>query len=196
MTWQCHYCWQLNTRESLICGSLVCQDRRVRESANGPVDGPASPVYPLHDEGEDVGSKPLEASKALEPKNPRPKRKFHEYPAEFEAFWSVYPKREDKIAALKAWKRVVAGSATAPATAPAVLTAAAARYRNNPLRKKDYTKLAERWLNAGSYLDDEGGTDAPESHAPQETDWEAYRAEEDARIAALLAEEEASDDAK
>ena len=50
---------------------------------------------------------------------------------------------------MRAWKRAVEGPATADQ-----LREGAVRYRNNPKRDPDYTKYAERWINAGGYLDD------------------------------------------
>ena len=186
MTWTCLSCGAENPATNLICGSETCQLRRMREwiegpqpPASAPAFGPATaPATPALAAVEGVSSLDLR-SKAS------PKKQRHSYPAEFEAFWSVYPRKQDKTAAMRAWKRAVAGGAS-----PAELREAAVRYRNNPKRDPDYTKYAERWLNAGAWMD-EPEIARPDSHQIQETDWEAMRAEDDARIAALLAEQEA-----
>jgi hypothetical protein len=87
-----------------------------------------------------------------------PTRTKHTYPPAFELWWKEYPRHEDKIAALRAWKRVVAGGVSEDQ-----LREAAVRYRNDPKRDPNFTKFGERWLNAGAYLDD-GVVLRPEAH--------------------------------
>lgn len=78
------------------------------------------------------------------PGEPR-KRGAFVYPDAFEAWWSVYPRKDDKRKALAVWKRV---TRTVPNE---VLVEAATRYRDDPNRDDRYTKLATTWLSAGAW---------------------------------------------
>lgn len=69
-------------------------------------------------------------------------------PEGFDEFWSTYPLRKAKQAALKAWAKAV------KRTTPDVIIAAAARYRDDPQRKPDYTAHPASWLNAGRWEDE------------------------------------------
>lgn len=65
--------------------------------------------------------------------------------ADFDAFWSAYPKSADKGAARKAW-------ATARRKAdPNAIVAGAERYRDDPNRMAHFTKNAATWLNAEAW---------------------------------------------
>nr|DAQ92423.1 MAG TPA: replisome organizer [Caudoviricetes sp.] len=86
---------------------------------------------------------PASSSKTPKPKTSRRRRET--YPSEFEAFWDAYPKKADKRAALRAWKRAVAEVDNGR------LIEAARAYAADPARKPDYTKNATTWLNAGSW---------------------------------------------
>lgn len=70
------------------------------------------------------------------------------YPADFEAFWAAYPKRADKKAAFRAWKRAVKEIPNDE------LVEAAAAYARDPGRNPEYTKNAATWLNAGSWANE------------------------------------------
>lgn len=70
------------------------------------------------------------------------------YPADFEAFWAAYPKRADKKAAFRAWKRAVKEVSNDE------LVEAAAAYARDPGRNPEYTKNAATWLNAGSWANE------------------------------------------
>lgn len=109
----------------------------------------------------EVRSKKLEVrSNTTPPKAPSSgtseKRNRYDYPDDFEAFWSIYPKDADKRAALKAWN-----SAVKRADSDAI-TDGAARYRDDPNRDESYTKNASTWLNADAWengpLPPRGGT--------------------------------------
>lgn len=72
----------------------------------------------------------------------------HTYPADFEAFWKVYPRRQGKRKAAAAFKR-------AKQRAPLeTIMAGAARYRDDPNRVDRFTKHAEGWLNGDGWEDD------------------------------------------
>lgn len=152
MTWQCLECGAANPPANLICGSAICQERRAGSGNAIPANG-----------GEGSGSKTT-------PSTANGKRKKHFYPPEFEEFWSAYPRKDDKVAALRAWKRAIAGGVSAD-----VLREGASRYSRDPKRDPNFTKYAERWINAGSYLNS-GEVERPPSHEVgyDVTDHEAY----------------------
>lgn len=71
------------------------------------------------------------------------------HPAEgFDDFWAVYPRREAKAAARRAWNNA------AKHATPAQIVAGAARYRDDPNRDPAYTAHPATWLNAGRWDDD------------------------------------------
>jgi hypothetical protein len=67
---------------------------------------------------------------------------------DFEAFWAVYPRRDSKKNALKAW---VKAKGEAPASR---IILGAKRYAEDPNREQQFTKLPATWLNAGCWDDD------------------------------------------
>jgi len=74
-------------------------------------------------------------------------RKAHE-PDPFDTFWEIYPRREAKAAARKAWdkalKRADAGE----------ILSGAAQYRDDLNREPKFTAHAASWLNADRWLDE------------------------------------------
>lgn len=73
----------------------------------------------------------------------------------FAEFWEIYPKREAKAAAQKAWTK-----ATRRAD-PATIIAAAAAYRDLPDRDPRFTKNPATWLNADCWLDERPARASP-----------------------------------
>lgn len=69
-------------------------------------------------------------------------------PPGFEAFWAVYPKRQDKGHARTAWVKAVRKAD------PSTITAGAERFRDDPNREPQYTALAATWLNGERWGDD------------------------------------------
>lgn len=65
--------------------------------------------------------------------------------SDFDRFWSVYPRRDDKLKAQKAWKTAITKAD------PDTIIAGAARHRDDPNRELEFTKLPATWLNAGSW---------------------------------------------
>ena len=65
----------------------------------------------------------------------------------FLAFWSVYPRRDDKGHARKAWAKAIRKE-----TAETII-AGATRYRDDPSREKAYTALPATWLNGERWQD-------------------------------------------
>lgn len=69
-------------------------------------------------------------------------------PTDFDAFWTVYPRREAKQAARKAWDKVTRS------VDAATVIAGARRYADDPNRDRAFTKHAATWLNGGCWDDD------------------------------------------
>lgn len=71
------------------------------------------------------------------------------YPASFEEFWRLYPRKVGKDKALSAWKTAVKNKTT-----PATITAAAARMVNDPnLPDENFIPHPTTWLNRGGWND-------------------------------------------
>jgi len=68
--------------------------------------------------------------------------------AAFDEFWSIYPRREAKAAARKAWDKAIKRAD------PADICAGAKRYRDQPGRDPKFTAHAATWLNADRWADE------------------------------------------
>lgn len=66
----------------------------------------------------------------------------------FDDFWSMYPRKAAKGAALKAWASAV------KKCDPVDLVAAAKRYRDDPNRSDEFTAHASTWLNQERWTDE------------------------------------------
>ncbi|QKY79805.1 helix-turn-helix DNA binding domain [Arthrobacter phage Bumble] len=66
----------------------------------------------------------------------------------FAEFWRIYPRKDDKKRAERAWAK-----ALLEADAGEIL-AGALRYRTDPNREAQYTKQPATWLNAGAWAND------------------------------------------
>lgn len=93
------------------------------------------------------------------------------YPAEFEEFWSAYPKRDQKRDALKAWK------AALKRVGNDELIAGATRYASDPNRVDRFTKLAGGWLRSDMWLD---------GPLPERFDSQPAPSKQDAKVNAYL----------
>jgi Helix-turn-helix domain len=104
----------------------------------------------------------------------------------FDEWYDVYPKHVGRIAAFKAFARVLRSVDFA------VLLEAAERYRDNPKRDRDFTLNPATWLNQGRWEDESIVTPSAPSMVRSaeviDAEWKQQRAEEDARIAAILEE--------
>ena len=85
------------------------------------------------------------------------KSKKNAYPVDFEKFWQVYPRRQSKGDALKAWKQ-----AKKQADVETIM-AGAQRYADDPNRTDQYTQLAGTWLRAHGWENEP----LPERHQPK-----------------------------
>lgn len=66
----------------------------------------------------------------------------------FEQFWKIYPRREKRAKALQAFSKAIK---THP---PDLILAGATRYRDDPNRQAQFTRIPESWLNGECWLDD------------------------------------------
>lgn len=95
-------------------------------------------------------------------------------PDDFAVFWSIYPRREAKAAARKAWDKAIKRAD------PGRIVAGATRYRDDPARDPQFTAHPASWLNADRWDDEPLPRGSPNGRAspPSTTD---------ARVSAALA---------
>lgn len=80
------------------------------------------------------------------------------YPDDFEAFWSHYPRRVQKGAALKAWKKLTAKDRLA-ATERAEWVAGCWAYHDPHGERLQFMPHPATWLNARGWEDDDGAVE-------------------------------------
>jgi biotin operon repressor len=78
----------------------------------------------------------------LEPLERKPKNYIEE---QFNQFWSVYPKKDDKPLAKRSFEKAL------DRTTVEVIVSAAERYRDDPNREALFTKNPSTWLNADAW---------------------------------------------
>lgn len=66
----------------------------------------------------------------------------------FDEFWKIYPRKQDKGHAKRAWQKAT------QTTDPTAIIDGAARYRDDPNREDPYTALPATWLNGERWLDE------------------------------------------
>lgn len=66
----------------------------------------------------------------------------------FQAFWDAYPRKEGKGHAKRAWMKAI------KSCDPEIIVQGAERYRDDPNRDKQYTRLPATWLNGECWDDD------------------------------------------
>lgn len=95
------------------------------------------------------------------PRAAPPKKLDHTSDPDFLAFWKIYPRKDDKADAYKAWK-----AARRLASVEEIISGAQ-RYADDPGREGQYTKMPATWLRAGSWenglLPRDVGASRPES---------------------------------
>ena len=72
------------------------------------------------------------------------------YPADFQEFWNAYPRREAKIAALRAWKKL--GSVNG--LLPIILASIAEHRKTRQWQNKDFIPLPGSFLNGRRFEDE------------------------------------------
>lgn len=87
-------------------------------------------------------------------------------PSHFAEFWAVYPRKDDKARAVKAW------TTATRKTSPDKILAGARRYATDPNRDDAYTKHAATWLNAEAW--DNGPLPARRNGTPAAADQAQY----------------------
>jgi hypothetical protein len=85
---------------------------------------------------------PSRTRATADPRTPR-------HPDAFDAFWTAYPKKDSKPAAIKAWNAALTRAAD-----PSALIAAATAYRDWAGRDPAYTKNPATWLNNDCWNDE------------------------------------------
>ena len=78
---------------------------------------------------------------------------------DFDLFWSVYPKKDDKPVAKRSFEKALTRASLE------VIIAGAERYRDDPNREQAFTKNASTWLNADAW--DNGPLPARISRKPR-----------------------------
>jgi hypothetical protein len=87
-----------------------------------------------------------------------PPAKAKRYPDDFEEFWKAYPRHENKADAAKAFTTAIKHKP------PALITAAAARYKADPnLPDENFIPYPAKWLRAGGW--DNGPCSPRNGHA-------------------------------
>ncbi len=110
--------------------------------------------------------------------------------AEFDRFWSVYPRREAKAAARKAWNKAILRVDSER------ILAGAAKYRDQPGREPQFTAHAATWLNADRWDDEPVARGSPglrEHHGFMLNDRTIADLERRDRLAALEAQQQPQD---
>lgn len=92
------------------------------------------------------GVKPVSPNPSIETSNRTSKDMTDD--GDFDEFWRVYPRKEAKKEAMKAWRRAIRTEA------PSVIIAAALRYRADPNRDAEFTAHPTTWLNQGRWEDE------------------------------------------
>lgn len=117
------------------------------DDAPHPHETPSEALFPLVDGGstnKNELERERERAREVTACAPSGARAFV-YPDAFEVWWKAYPRKADKRAALASWR-------TATRTVPNdVLVMAAERYRDDPNRSEQYTKLPKTWLNSHAW---------------------------------------------
>ena len=87
------------------------------------------------------------------------------YPAEFlETFWAIYPRRVNKLDALKSWKRAVTLAGGGKEAVERIRTACVAFSEASRGKDPQYIPHPATWLNKGAW--EEGEHLAPGQHRP------------------------------
>lgn len=118
-------------------------------SCDYPTTGYPTTGYPTTDNRTPKNTIPKKTieKKTIEEDTSSRKRDGAGYTPEFLRFWEAYPRKQDKGAAFKAWKKIPSNEYTA-------VMAGAHRYAADPNRVPQYTKHASSWLNARAWEDE------------------------------------------
>jgi hypothetical protein len=150
-----------------------CDAVTQQEASHPQVRGGVTPLTPLnsqlmaihashdaphrHNTGTETGTTSRPLALVPEPTKPATKKQRRsklsdEYTPEFEAWWSLYPRKADKFDAFQAFERVL--SSTKPKVSVDVLTAGVKRYATEVAgRDKEHIKHGATWLNKRCWED-------------------------------------------
>lgn len=103
------------------------------------------------------GTVPTELEPELEPENDKSfgaGEPAEAYPPSFEEFWSAYPLKKAKLAAVKAWKAALKRLGGGVKAQDRLKAAATALDKTTKGRDREFIPHPATWLNAGGYDDD------------------------------------------
>jgi len=146
----------------------------------GSVNDPAA--LPDHSPPEvEVGSGKGSGSKnspAPAPPRAAPIKKLdHTNDPDFLAFWKIYPRKDDKADAYKAWKQALRAASVE------VIVEGATRYAADPALEPRYTKMPATWLRAGSWENGLIPISAGQSSGPESPEERRVREAKERRMA-------------
>jgi len=101
-------------------------------------------------------------------------------PITFDDFWALYPRREAKKDARKAWSQISAGREIE------ILTALAA-WRPTLIQRGDYCPLPASWLRGERFEDELPGSSTHASHAPAAIPAKGERSSMPEHVRAMIA---------
>ena len=84
-------------------------------------------------------------NRRLKPNKTKVKKTKIENTSEFDEFWSIYPKKDDKPLARRSFQRALERASLE------VILSGAQRYRDDPNREQAFTKNPSTWLNADAW---------------------------------------------
>lgn len=140
--WQFHdWADYQDTKDTVLKRREAWRNRQNRNRNNSPKNDNEQEVHsiPFHSEG---------TRDSREVSRRDTQRDSRDDESLFDEFWSAYPKKVGKGAAKKAWERAI------ESTTPAVVIAAAKRYRDAPNRTDKFTAHPATWLNHGRWDDE------------------------------------------
>lgn len=87
------------------------------------------------------------------PSKPKRQPKAHSYSDDFEAFWAIYPRPVNKLAAAKAFEKAIAMGGGTPEAKKRLLEATTAYAAHQKGKDQQYIPHPATWLNAGGWDD-------------------------------------------
>ena len=125
----------------------------VKRSASGKLGAKARLANQLANQGaEQTSGKPKQTSSKVKPDTDTDTKKEHvAADADFEKFWTLYPRREGKAAATRAWAKAIK-AADVPTIAAGLRTAVAGWEADRTERR--YIPLPASWLNGQRWTDE------------------------------------------
>lgn len=128
---------------------------------------------------------PIVPPPADEPEKPKRNAIPDQYPYDFEEFWKVYPRREGKAAAFKAWKRLtLTQKRRAYSSLKNQLSILATKAKD---RRGNFCPLPATWINQGRFDDEPDEHTAAEPPPSGQQNWRDEERERSAKLREALA---------